>query len=86
MRLVREFLRHVVPGVVRPARILWNEVIGFLFLVLAIFIGASTYRRASSFSGDAGGVFIIIVSGLFAVLLAGYGISSFLKARKISRS
>lgn len=86
MRIVTQFIRHVVPGVVRPVRILWNEVIGFLFLVLAVFIGASTYRRAASFSSDSGGVFIIVVSGLFAVLLAGYGISSFLKARKISRS
>jgi len=34
-RLVRQFFGHVLPGVVRPLRILWNEVIGFLFLAIA---------------------------------------------------
>jgi predicted Na+-dependent transporter len=86
MRLVTEFLRHVVPGVIRPVRVLWNELIGFLFLVIAVFVGASTYRRAHTFGRDAGGILIVVISALFAVLLAGYGISSFLKARKISRS
>src|SRR5690349_12868686 len=35
----RQFLNHVVPAVVKPARTLWNEVIGFLFLCLAIIFG-----------------------------------------------
>lgn len=75
-----------MPGVIRPLRILWNEVIGFIFLVLAVFVGASTWRRAQNFSGDAGGMAIIVFSGLFVLLLAYFGITSFWKARKISRS
>ncbi len=86
MRLVSEFIRHVVPGVIRPMRVLWNEVIGFIFIVLAVFIGFSTWRRAQRFTGDAGGVLIIIASAAFVALLAWFGISSFLRARKISRS
>ncbi len=85
MRLLKEFLKHVLPGVIKPLRILWNEVIGFIFLVLAVFIGLSTYRRAQNFSGNAGGLLILGVSFVFAGVLAAYGISSFLKARKISR-
>ena len=86
MRLLTELLRHILPGVIRPIHVLWNEVIGFIFLVIAIFIGASTYRRAQHFNGDAGGVMIVIASCLFALLLAWFGVSSFMKARKISRS
>lgn len=32
----KRFLGHVVPGVIRPIHILWNQVIGFFFLVLAV--------------------------------------------------
>lgn len=66
--------------------VLWNEVIGFIFLVLATFVGVSTYRRAQHFTGDTGGLLILAASFTFAALLAVYGVSSFRKARKISRS
>ena len=86
MRLVTKFIRHVLPGVIRPLHILWNQVIGFLFLVIACLVGFSTYRRVAHFQGDSGGFLILIASSVFTVLLAWYGISSFFKARKISRS
>jgi hypothetical protein len=85
MRLARQFLKHVLPGVIKPIRILWNEVIGFIFLVLAVFVGLATYRRMENFSAESGGLFVLIISFLFAGVLAAYGVSSFLKARKISR-
>lgn len=86
MRLVTEFLRHVLPGVIKPVRVLWNEIVGFIFLVLAVFVGLSTYRRAQNFTGDAGGLLLLVASFTFAVMLAVYGVSSFRRARKISRS
>src|SRR4051794_1697513 len=86
MRLVAQFIKHVVPGIIKPLMVLWNEVIGFVFIVLATFIAFSTYRRAQRFTGDTGGLLILVVSFTFAALLAVYGFSSFRKARKISRS
>ena len=86
MRIVSQFLKHVLPSVIKPIHILWNEVIGFIFLVLAAFVGVSTYRRAQRFSGDTGGLLILVASFTFAALLAVYGVSSFRRARKISRS
>ena len=86
MRLASQFLKHVVPGVIKPVRVLWNEIIGFLFLVLAAFVALSSYRRAQGFTGDTGELVLLSVYFLFAALLAFYGISSFMKARKISRS
>ena len=86
MKLVSELIRHVLPGVIRPMRVLWNEVIGFIFLVVATFVGVSTWRRAQHFTADAGGILILIASCLFTLMLAWFGISSFVRARKISRS
>jgi cobalamin synthase len=86
MRLISQFLKHVVPGVIKPVLVLWNEVIGFVFLVLASYFGFWTYRRAKNFTGDTLGLFVLLGSVTFAVLLAYYGISSFRKARKISRT
>lgn len=86
MRLVSQFLKHVLPGVVRPLHILWNEVIGFVFLVLAVWIGFGTYRRARDLSGDFQGLIFLVGAIILTCLLAYYGISSFRRARKISRS
>lgn len=83
----RQFLRHVVPAVVKPARTLWNEVFGFLFLCLAILIGSNGIRfYLGEYDGSAGAIMRIAMT-LFCVFLFGfYGVSSFVRARRISRS
>ena len=81
-----EFVRHVVPKVIRPLHSLWNEVIGFLFLSLA-FIGAmSGYRIYRHFDGSPETFFRLILVACFVLIMSYYGVSSFLRARKISRS
>jgi hypothetical protein len=77
---------HVLPGVVRPLQVLWNQVIGFIFIVLAIWATPSAIRYVRQFDGDADDVFRVILSISFAALMAFFGITSFLRARKISRS
>ena len=84
--LVSKFLRHVVPGVVRPLHALWNEVIGFLFLVIAVVAAGSLIRRLYAFEGDPKGLFEIVILGLACLVMGYYGVSSFLRARKITRS
>ena len=81
-----EFIRHVVPQVIRPIRSLWHEVIGFLFLSLAVLGGMSGLRIARNFDGSPETMFRLIVTGCFVLIMGGYGVSSFLRARKISRS
>jgi hypothetical protein len=83
----REFVRHVVPAVVKPARTLWHEVIGFLFLSMSVifgFSGARYYMR--EFDGSMKSIVYVTMAGFLTVLMGGYGISSFLRARRISRS
>ena len=81
LRHGRQFLNHVVPAVVKPARTLWNEVIGFLFLCLAVILGFNTVR--SYLAHDA---FRVFLAGPMTLIMAWFSISSFLRARKISRS
>jgi len=79
LSMARKFIGHVMPGVIRPIHILWNQVIGFIFIVLAIVFGYRVIRG----SEPAG---LQFVGALFAIMMAWFGVSSFLKARKISKS
>ena len=84
--MVNRFLGHVLPGIIRPMHALWNEVIGFLFIVLAIWAAPSAWRNIRSIDGNYESLFKAAISVGFAALMAYFGISSFLKARKITRS
>lgn len=82
----RKFLGIVVPAVVKPARTLWHEVLGFLFISMAIVFVFSGFRAIRQFDGSAGAILRLAMLVFGVCLLGGYGISSFLRARKISRS
>jgi len=82
----RKFLGFVIPAVLKPARTLWHEVIGFLFLSLAIIFVFSGFRAIREFDGSIGAILRLAMLAFCVCLLGGYGISSFLRARRISRS
>ena len=79
---VKRFLGFVLPGVIRPIHILWNQVIGFFFIVLALIPVPSAIRN---FGKEGSGVHLLLTIP-FVLLMAGFGISSFWRARKISKS
>ena len=85
-QLISKFLSHVLPGVVRPLHALWNEVIGFLFIVFAVVAGFYVIRAMRNFEGDIEGLFRVVLPALFGLVMGYFGVSSFLRARKISRS
>ncbi len=76
-----KFVKHVLPAAVKPVHSLWHEVLGFIFLAVAA-LGISYVVRKFATLGF--GRLVIIIP--FIVVTAVYGISSFLKARRISRS
>ena len=82
----RQFLSHVVPAVAKPARTLWNELIGFLFVCMSIVFVFSGLRAVRHFDGSFGAILRLGIQAFCVCLLGGYGISSFLRARRISRS
>jgi len=80
--MAKKFIGHVMPGVIRPIHILWNQVIGFFFIVLAIW---PVSRIIHDWRLEGAG-FRLGMEICFTLLMAGFGIHSFLKARKISKS
>lgn len=86
MGMVKMFVTTVMPAVIKPLRVLWNEIIGFLFIVFGIIFGFSLFRRFRNFEGGPTELFGLAAAGLFVAMLVGYGLFSFLRARKISRS
>ena len=87
----RVFVKHVVPAVIKPARTLWNEVIGFMFACIAVIGGFRAGRlyldyAASAPESQGGAILRFVVALCFTLLMAYFAISSFLRARRISRS
>ncbi len=74
----RQFAQHVVPEVVRPARVIWNQAIGGVFLLLAVSFSGYAFMQSRNAAGMIGGIFLGVVMAFFSV-------TSFLKARQISR-
>jgi predicted histidine transporter YuiF (NhaC family) len=75
------FVKHVVPAAVKPLHSLWHQFLAFIFLGLAGYIGFKMWKDAATTSP-----FMMAIVGFLAFISAGYGISSILKARRISRS
>ena len=83
---VRRFLAHVIPGVIKPLHVLWNEVVGFIFLLLAAWVVPSIVRGIRDFNpADSGSLFRIGLSIIWTLIMGYFGVTSFLRARKINR-
>jgi hypothetical protein len=86
-----KFLKHMVPAVVKPMHSLWNEVIGFFFLCFAAVFAFRTYSYYKSYmqappAAAFNELIRVVVTAFFVLVMAAFGISAFLRARRISRS
>jgi hypothetical protein len=70
----------------RPLRVLWNEIIGFVFLVLTIWALPRCVSSVREFDGQIESLFRLLLSCLFVVIMGAFGIYSFLRARKAAKS
>jgi hypothetical protein len=82
----KQFLTHVIPAVLKPIRILWNELIAFIFLAFGVLVGFSTWNSFKDGGQAQGNLLTLIMGTGFTLMLLGYGLSSLWRARKISRS
>lgn len=82
----RKFLTHVIPGVIRPLRILWNEIIGFVFICFGVIATPRAIREVLAFTGEPDQLGRIALFAFFIITMYGFGINSFLRARKIKKS
>lgn len=69
-----------------PLRVLWNEVIAFLFICFAVFSAPKVYSSWRSFDGEPGPLFRLVLSSIFLFTMLIYGVFSFIRARKIART
>jgi hypothetical protein len=81
----RQFVQHVLPAVIRPLRVLWNEIIGFFFLVLAAVAIGRTIPIVREFDGEISSLFRLLLSSAFILIMSGFGIYSFWRAHKIPK-
>ena len=91
LRQGQVFLRTVVPAVVKPARTIWNEFIAFLFLCFSAIFGFKTARLAMDYAKAQPGegfpeLLRLAVAGFCTLVMVWFGVASYLRARKISRS
>ncbi len=85
---IKLLISHILPGVIKPLRVLWNEIIGFVFFALAVWAAPSSIRAYREFaqSGDTDSLFRVVLAAVFSLLMLWFGVTSFLRARKIGRS
>ena len=81
----RQFLTHVLPAIIRPLRVMWNQIIGFLFLVLALAALPPAIRAARQYDGEPRSFFRLLISAVFILFMAGFGINAFWRAYKVPK-
>ena len=81
----RKFAQHVVPEVVRPARVIWNQAIGAVFLLFALLFLGNAARYYSDLHTDPRNGVALGFSVFLGAVMAAFGVASFMKARKIAR-
>jgi hypothetical protein len=66
----------------RVGKVLWLEVTGFLFLWMALLGGIACWHEYHVYAAGKQGLSRAALAGLFALVFAYFGVSSFSKARR----
>lgn len=83
--LARRHFGGVVTRIWRILQTLFHEVMGFLFLAMAAWGAVWLARAAPQFNGEGEMLFKIVLVGIFVLMMGAFGVSSFWRARRISR-
>ncbi len=81
----RQFVKYVLPAILRPLRIVWNQVIGFMFVCMAVIATWRTIPIIREFDGEMATLFRLALSLIFIGMMAGFGIYSFWRAHKVPK-
>lgn len=83
--LARQHFGGVAMRLWRILRSLFHEVMGFLFLAMAVWGVIWILRVTPRFNGDSETLFKILLVGAFVLMMGAFGVSSFWRARRITR-
>ena len=78
----RTFAQHVIPAIIKPLRVLWNEMIGFVYVLFGLMVCIRVWREHQN--GQSPGM--VLMGTGFALVLLYFGINSFWRARRINRT
>jgi hypothetical protein len=81
----RQFVKYVLPAIIRPLRVLWNQIIGFMFVSIAIVATWRTVPIIRQFNGEVADLFRVVLSMAFITMMAGFGIYSFWRAHRVPK-
>ena len=81
----RKFTQHMVPHVVRPAQIIWNKALGAVFLLFAVVFFGYAFRYFQSLNSPSPNPVGLGFAIFLGMTMGIFGVSSFLKARRLSR-
>lgn len=81
-----QFVRHVFPAIIKPIHSLWHEIISFMFFAFALLGLLRGVPLARNFNGDPADFFRLLLIACWILIMGAFGISSYRRARKISRS
>lgn len=81
-------IRKLVPKLWRMTRELFHEITGFVFFALTLFFvfgRQGLIRSYQDLEDQPGGWGRLLLVGFFVLLFGGFGVSSFMRARRISK-
>ena len=81
----RKFATHVVPEVVRPARIIWNQAIGAIFCLFALLFFGYAVKYYNALTSPSPNPVGLAFSAFMGAIMLFFGWGSFRKAQRISR-
>ncbi|HSU58491.1 MAG TPA: hypothetical protein VLI55_04190 [Bryobacteraceae bacterium] len=81
----KRFAQHVVPEVVRPARIIWNQAIGGIFALFALLFFGNAFRYYDGKTASPNNTVALVFSIFLGAIMSYFGVVSFLRARRIAR-
>lgn len=84
--LIQKFFSNIIPAVVRPLQVLWNQILGAIFLGLALFLARPTWRAWQEFDGQPVKLIRLGLAIFFFILMAGFGLHAFWRARRLDRA
>ena len=84
--LIQKFFASVVPGVIRPLQVLWNQILGAIFLILAMLMARPTWKAWHEFDGQPVKLIRLALAIFFLLLMAGFGLHAFWRARRLDRA
>jgi EamA domain-containing membrane protein RarD len=84
-KLAGKFAKTVIPGVIKPLHVLWNEMIAFIFFAFAVIASFNAYRHYRATETDPASFVRFLVAGIFALTMWGFAFGSYRRARKIAR-